>query len=145
MTSFKFFLALIILSLLGLFDASYLTFKHYAGLPMSCSLLQGCEKVLTSQYAVIGGLPVALLGVGYYLAIFVVSASSFRYPSAKTLVLIRLLSPFGFLGSLWFVYLQLFVLKAICLYCLISAVTSTLIFIFSFIALKEGSFRKGRG
>ena len=58
-------------SFLGFIDASYLTIKHFVGTPLPCSVLKVCEEVTTSQYSVIGGVPVAMLGAIYYLAIFV--------------------------------------------------------------------------
>ncbi len=53
--------ALIVLGLavIGLADAVYLTVKHYLGGSVPCSLTEGCDTVLTSNYAVFGGLPVA--------------------------------------------------------------------------------------
>lgn len=136
MISLKPIFAIVILSFIGLIDSSYLTFKHYLGLPLSCSFLQGCEKVLSSQYATIGNFPLATLGVVYYFAILLVSLGYLLIKQKKIVWLIFSLSPLGFLLSLWLVYLQLFVLKAICLYCIISAITSTLIFILSLTAIK---------
>lgn len=131
-------------SFLGFLDASYLAVKHFTGTPLPCSLLQGCEEVTGSQYSTIGGIPVALLGAIYYMAIFVLVFSYLKrkaFSSAtdnivrenedKLLRLAARLTVFGFLASLWFIYLQVFVIKAICLYCMFSAFTSILLFLFS--------------
>ena len=110
-------------------DADYITVKHYLGVPLTCSVFEGCEKVTTSQYAAIGGIPVALFGAVYYLSILVLTI---LYLDTEKVWAIRLISRFsvvGFLVSLWFIYLQLFVIKAICFYCVVSAITSTSIFI----------------
>src|SRR3989338_7361822 len=139
-------------SFLGFLDASYLTVKHFVGTPLPCSVLHGCEEVTTSQYSVIGGIPVALLGAVYYLAIFILILSVLRrnmFSSSgvenvadanedKLLNLTVRLTVIGLLASLWFIYLQLFVIKAICLYCMFSAFTSITLFVFGLFVLNFG-------
>lgn len=117
-----------IVSAIGLLDASYLTYKHYLGGVPPCTL-HGCEVVLTSPQSEIAGVPVALLGALYYITIF---ALSLAYSiSKKEMVILHAayFTPAGFLASLYFIYLQLFVIGAICLYCMASATTSTILFI----------------
>ena len=117
-----------IVSAIGLLDATYLTVKHYLGGIPPCTL-RGCEVVLTSAYNTIAGIPVALFGVLYYMTILLVSLA---YMISKKEMIIRhaaYLTPIGFIASIYFVYLQLFVINAICLYCMASAATSTLLFI----------------
>lgn len=53
-------LGFLILGFLGFLDATYLTVKHYLGTPINCSIFEGCEKVTTSQYATVGGVPVSV-------------------------------------------------------------------------------------
>ncbi len=113
---------------LGFFDATYLTIEHYRGSIPPCTI-KGCEIVLTSEHAEIAGIPVALLGALYYLALLILSIA---YLDSKKKTTIQLASYFtiaGFIASLYFVYLMLFVIKEICQYCLVSATTSTLLFI----------------
>jgi len=126
-----------IVSFIGFLDASYLTVKHYLGVPLNCSVFEGCELVTTSQYATIFGIPVALLGAFYYLLI---SILSFMYLDAKASFVPRILPPLtliGFLSSIWFVYLQLFVIRAICIYCMISAASSTTLLILGIYLLRS--------
>ena len=137
-------------SFLGFLDASYLSIKHFVGTPLPCSVFRGCEEVTTSQYSVIGGIPVALLGAIYYLTIFILILAVLRrniFSSSgaensvgtnedKLLNLTARLTVMGLLASLWFIYLQLFVIKAICLYCMFSAFTSITLFVFGIIVLK---------
>lgn len=143
------YLAFLLVSFLGFIDASYLSVKHFVGTPLPCSVLRGCEEVTSSQYSVIGGIPVALLGAIYYLAIFVLVLSflngklSFSGVDSgtpenqdKLLKLAARLTIIGLIASLWFIYLQLFIIKAICLYCMFSAFTSVTLFIFGIIVLK---------
>lgn len=127
------------LSAIGFLDASYLTVKHYLGTPINCSLLNGCDKVTTSAYSVIAGLPVALLGVLYYVAVFMLVMLYVDTGRKKLMYGAALLTPLGLLASLWFVYVQVFVIHALCLYCLISAFISTLLFGFGmFIVYTKG-------
>lgn len=118
----------LIVALLGFADAMYLTIEHYLGAIPPCSI-GGCEKVLTSEYSTVFGVPVALGGVIYYLIMLV---GVFGYIESKNEKLLRwtlLFTVFGFVSSLYFFYIQAFVLKAFCLYCLGSTITSTLLFV----------------
>ena len=129
--------SLIVTSFVGFLDASYLTIAHYTGLALRCSVFNGCEQVTTSKYSVLLGIPVALLGMGYYLAILL--ATLFYFDSRKAFLprYIAWATCAGILASIWFVVLQLFIIKAICQYCMISAITSTLLFIFGIIIVKQ--------
>ncbi|MCG3114044.1 MAG: vitamin K epoxide reductase family protein [Candidatus Manganitrophus sp. SA1] len=123
-------------SLIGFIDAAYLTAKHYLGAPPPCGRFGGCETVTTSEYAAIAGVPLALLGAVYYLAVFL---SVIAYLDTRRPGILRMTAGFtavGFLASLWFVYLQLFVIKAICPYCMLSAFASTVLFIVGMIVLR---------
>lgn len=123
-------------SLIGFIDAAYLTAKHYLGAPPPCGRFGGCETVTTSEYATIAGAPIALLGAVYYLAVFLAVVA---YLDTRRSGILRMTAGFtavGFLASLWFVYLQLFVIKAICPYCMLSAFASTVLFIAGMIVLR---------
>lgn len=122
-------------SFAGFLDAIYLAIKHYLGTPINCSIFGGCEQVTTSQYATLWGIPVALLGAIYYLIIFILVVAYLDTKKERVLYFTARLTPVGFLASLWFIYLQLFVIKAICLYCVVSAITSTILFILGIILL----------
>lgn len=119
----------LIFSAIGFADATYLTVKHFLGTPIPCAILQGCEQVTNSQFATIFGVPVALLGSGYYLTVLILSVIYLDTGKLLALKLAALATFFGMLASLWFVFLQIFIIKAICLYCMVSATTSTLLFI----------------
>ncbi|MBI3045954.1 MAG: vitamin K epoxide reductase family protein [Candidatus Harrisonbacteria bacterium] len=127
------------LSLVGLLDASYLAIKHYQGAPVICSIIEGCDKVTASIYSTLGGIPVALLGVFYYFLILFLVIWYLWNGNKKHFSGLMRISIVGFLASLWFVYLQVFVIKAICLYCMVSALTATAIFLLFLIL----SFKKG--
>lgn len=120
--------AILIVSFIGFSDATYLTVEHFLGNPITCSVLGGCLTVTSSSYATIGRIPVALLGSLYYAAVFILSVAYFDTKRREVLTLLAFVPIAGFLASLWFVYLQFFVIKAICLYCMISAISSTTLF-----------------
>jgi uncharacterized membrane protein len=122
---------LLVVALLGFIDATYLTVEHYKEVIPPCSVTGGCEVVLTSSYSTLLGIPVSLLGSIYYLLILVGVFTYFESKNTKLLKWAMLLTLPGFLFSLWFVYVQVFLLHAYCVYCLGSFVTSTLLFVAS--------------
>ena len=128
-------------SFLGFLDAGYLTANHYLGIPLVCSLLQGCERVTASPYSIMFGVPVALLGVLYYLTIFIFSVWYIDSGRAEALFTMAKLSIFGMAAALWFVSVQLFILHAICLYCMFSALTSTTLFLLGAYTLRRSWIR----
>ena len=118
-----------VLALIGFIDASYLALKYFLGGPIPCFVASGCDTVTTSIYARMLGVPVALLGALYYLAILVLLVA---YADSRWVFLFFVASYatiLGFAMSLWFVFVQAFLLNAFCFYCLISATTSTLLFL----------------
>lgn len=121
--------ALIVLALVGLVDATYLTVKHYTGEPLECSLVAGCEAVLNSGYSMVLGVPVALGGVLYYASIFLLVYYIMLTQSEKLFKLLGVVVVGGMLATIYFVSLQVFVIKSICQYCMISAVVTTILVI----------------
>lgn len=124
----------LVFSFIGFLDSTYLTIQHYRGALIGCSILSNCEEVTTSEYSVIAGIPLALLGALYYLTIFLLTIAYFDTKHSRILTVIPLLTILGFVASLILVYLQVFVIHALCLYCLMSALTSTGLFILAMIS-----------
>ncbi len=118
-----------VVALIGFIDASYLTAEHLLGGTPACTVLEGCEIVTTSEYSTIGPIPIALLGSLYYLAVILGAVLFIDRKNKKVLKLVSLLPIAGFATSLSLVYLMLFVLDAICIYCMGSALSSTTLFI----------------
>lgn len=135
-------LAFLVISFLGFLDATYLTAKYYLGEPVTCSLLAGCEKVTTSDYATVGAIPIALVGSLYYLVVFALTL--FYLDTGKRIVFLSAvwLTPLGLFVSLWLLYLQLFVISAICLYCIFSLVISVILFTLAVIYTAKIPFYK---
>lgn len=132
----KYSWAMIAVGILGFLDASWLTVAHYLKVPIPCGLVQGCDIVTTSAYSEILGVPVALLGALYYLTIVILTIIALEKQSRP---LLRLASQFtwaGLVASLYFVAIQLFVLHAICVWCMGSAITSTVLFVLGLFVIK---------
>lgn len=112
------------LSTLGLLVSGYLTWIHYSGGLALCTGAAGCETVQASRYSVVGEVSVALLGA---LAYAVLLGLSLWRPAAAGLAEGRRLAIFsvalaGVLYSAYLTYLELFVIKAICPWCVSSAI-----------------------
>jgi uncharacterized membrane protein len=110
------------LAVAGLAVASYLTYSRYAGTQLYCAT-GGCETVQQSSYAVIAGIPVAVLGLLAYLAILGTAVA--RGPSAAAVGFG--LAAAGVAFSAYLLVAQLFVIHAICQYCVASDVVVTLL------------------
>jgi uncharacterized membrane protein len=109
---------------LGVGVAAYLTYVHYAGLqPFCAGGSGGCERVQSSSYARLAGIPVAVLGLAVYVAIGVaLSAAGERARLAAAALAV---TGFGF--SAYLTYLELFVIHAICQWCVASAALLTML------------------
>jgi uncharacterized membrane protein len=112
--------------LLGLADATYLTVMALTGEAAACGGQAGCSEVLGSAYSKVAGIPVAALGVaGYFTAFTCATFAAFHYPRARKFF--ALMVGVLFLATLWFLYVQAFVLHAFCRYCLFSAAITFLL------------------
>ncbi len=104
----------------GLSEATYLVVLYLTGDMAVCGGAAGCSEVLTSRYAKIGPVPVAAFGVGaYFLAFACATFAAFGHALARKLFI--LVVGLMFLATLWFLYVQMFLLHAFCRYCLFSA------------------------
>lgn len=125
----KIYITSALLSLLGLADALYLTIEHLTGRTVRCTIVSGCSEVLASRYAVVGGFPLAGIGAAAYFTVFsLATLAVFGYRAAGTLLTPMLAAMF--IVSLWLIYLQAFVIRQFCQYCLFSAaITSALLLV----------------
>ena len=129
-----------IVSLCGTFVALYLTLYKlgYIG-TLACSV-GSCETVQMSKWATFLGYPVGAWGVAYYVAVLAVSLGALHPRMAEHIGLSQLLAGVtgcGLLFSLWLTYLELFVIHAICMYCVISAALATALFVICWLDLRE--------
>mgnify|MGYP001608292284 CR=1 FL=1 len=150
--------AIAVISFLGFSDASYLAAEHYLGATPACSILEGCETVTKSGYATVEGtfnaltggdwaliiprgISVALLGGIYYLIFFVASVAAWDGQN-RWIFRIAPFSVLGLAASAWFLYAQAALLKAFCLYCIVSAATSALLFVVAAILIQWDRSRR---
>jgi uncharacterized membrane protein len=131
--------AVALVALVGLTDAAYLTVEHLSGNSVRCMVVSGCDEVLQSSYATVaGGVPVAAVGAVAYFTVFsLATLAAFGYDGAR-----KLLTPLVavmFLATLWFLYLQAFVIRAFCTYCLISATVTTVLALLVLARIFKGS------
>ena len=128
-----------VLSLLGLLIALYLTlYKIGVVGNLSCTV-GSCETVNTSRWAMLLGLPVAAWGLAAYVALFALSlaGTSDRLAASRGISwLLVAIAGWSVLFSAWLTYLELFVIRAICIWCVTSAVLLVAIFVTSLIDLK---------
>jgi uncharacterized membrane protein len=119
-----------IVALIGLGDSIYLTVHHLAATPVPCSIVEGCETVLTSQYAEIAGVPLAAFGAASYFLAFALALLA-AFGNRTMWRAFGALVVFMALFTLWLLYLQAFVIHAFCQFCLFSAATTfTLLILF---------------
>lgn len=112
--------AIAIVSVAGLADATYLSVQALTGETLSCGGSPDCFRVLGSSYAKVGGIPVALIGAAAYFSVFTLATfAAFGYGRAR--ILLTVMIAVMFLATLWFLYVQAFLLHAYCRYCLFSA------------------------
>jgi uncharacterized membrane protein len=116
-----------LVALVGLGDAIYLTIHHYTGEKVPCSVTGGCEAVLTSAYAEIGGIPLAVFGAAaYFIAFSLAILAAFGNRLMWKL--------FGFqvtimaIFSVYLLYVQKYEIKEFCQYCLLSAAVCVTLF-----------------
>lgn len=115
-----------IVAVAGLADATYLSIQALTGETLSCGGSPDCFKVLGSSYAKIGRVPVALLGAFAYFCVFTLATfAAFGYARARTFLIPTIGAMF--LATLWFLYVQAFLLHAYCRYCLLSAAMTFLL------------------
>ncbi len=130
-----------LIALVGALIATYLTLYKLGVIgTLVCSNLGSCETVQTSRWATFLGLPVAAWGVGYYLAILIaaiVGTMPAWSESRGVSVVLLLMTAWGFLFSAYLTSLELFVIHAICVYCVTSAILVTVLLVLSWLDYRE--------
>ena len=129
---------MLLVATVGVVDSFYLTVTHFANKTVECSLIEGCDVVLRSVYASIGPVPTALFGFFFYLVMFYILLLILSGKmNTDKLIIVQWLARIGFLASIFFLYVQAFILNAYCQYCLLSFFTGTTLFILSFYKPRE--------
>lgn len=106
------------LSVAGVLVSAYLTFEHFtASTTLACSDngVVNCQKVTSSTWSQIAGVPVALAGLAFFLAMMLLCAPTRWAARTRAIRLIGVLA--GTAMVLWLIYVELFLVDAICLWC----------------------------
>ncbi|MFN2492613.1 MAG: vitamin K epoxide reductase family protein [Pyrinomonadaceae bacterium] len=111
------------IALIGLADSIYLTVEHLSGRSVKCTIVAGCSTVLSSPYASWRGIPLALIGAVSYFTVFsLATLAAYSYAWAGKILAIIVAAMF--VTTVWLIYLQAFVIKAFCQFCLLSALVT---------------------
>ena len=110
-------LILAVLDIIGLAIASYLSIVEVSGGVPVCGPLHGCETVAQSEYSRINGVPVAVYGVVLSLTLLSLALAWWRTNARGLLLLHYGLSLGGVIFEIYFLYLQIAVIKAVCVWC----------------------------
>ncbi len=122
----------LVLSLAGLGVSIYLTIDHFAKIPLVCSDtgVINCEKVTTSAQSHFLGIPVAVLGLAFYLAMTVINLPPLWYTADRRVHIVRLaMAVVGVLFALYLVSAELLIIGNICLWCTSVHVITFLLFV----------------
>jgi uncharacterized membrane protein len=117
-----------LLALAGFLDATYLTAVHFTGGEVVCGPSGGCETVLSSRFATIGGFPIAAAGAVYYAVASLLAWTPVPAWSRRTAGAFAALTGTAFAVSAVLFLLQATVLHAWCRFCLVSAGITTILF-----------------
>lgn len=144
-------LAIIVVSMLGIADAGYLTYEKLSGKLPVCGQGFDCGKVLNSPWAYVGPVPLSALGLVFYLSVFALAIAQYlqvdisqqlqktglaKYLKPLNWLLewqphhyLMAITSLGFAFSGYLLFLMAVIIQGWCLYCLISAATSITLFI----------------
>ena len=125
-------LILAALDLVGLLIASYLSIVELGGGVPACGPIKGCEEVARSEYAWIGPIPVAVFGVLLSAVLLVLALAWWRTNIYGLLLAHYALSLVGVIFDGYFLYLQVFVIGAVCIWCLSYEISLLLRFLVAF-------------
>ena len=112
-----------ILALAGLAIASYLLAARLLGEAPACGPVKGCDTVAASEYATVLGVPVALFGVGFSVVLTAAALTWWRRGYRRALYAAYGSGLLGVVAVAYLTYLELFVIEAICIWCVSYAVT----------------------
>jgi uncharacterized membrane protein len=128
-----------VLALLGLADAWYLAQAALTGGELTCTIegLSGCNVVAQSSYSRLFGIPLGVYGVAFYAVLCVVLILLYLKPHRVLTRLYVLIAAAGLIASLIFEYIQVALIKALCVYCLGSAVIALLLCVPAWLLLKR--------
>lgn len=122
---------IMVLALFGLADSAYLAEHAANGVPLFCDIgnLSGCNVVAASQYSQIFGVPLAVYGVFFYSVMLVLAVLELSIDDRRLRRILQGLSLVGVLSSLYFIFIQVYLIGAFCIYCFASALIALFILV----------------
>jgi uncharacterized membrane protein len=123
---------LAVLDIAGLLIAGYLSVVELGGGTPVCGPITGCEEVALSEYSRIGGVPVAVYGVGLSLILLTLAIAWWRTDLYGLLLAHYGLSLAGVVFEVYFIYVQMFVIGAVCVWCASYGLSLILRFVVAF-------------
>ncbi len=129
----------LISAIAGFIDSLYLGWLKITGNIAACSQIGDCDAVNNSPYAMIGDVPIAFIGaLGYALIILVFYIEMRRPAWAESLNLALFgVTLAGTIYSAYLTYLEVAVIRAICPFCVLSAILMTFLFVLSIFRMRE--------
>ncbi len=120
---------ILLLAFGGIANSAYLVQHETDGTPLICNVqsLSGCNEVVSSAYSHIGSVSLAQLGLLFYTIMFVIAAFELILFNQLLRRSLQLFAVLGILSSLYSVYTQVYIIQALCIYCMVSAVLTLLI------------------
>jgi uncharacterized membrane protein len=132
-------LILAVLDVIGLLIAAYLSSVELAGGVPVCGPIHGCEEVARSEYSRIAGIPVAVFGVGLSLLLLTLAIAWWRTNLYVLLLAHYGLSLAGVLFEVYFLYIQIVVIGAVCVWCTSYGLSLILRFVIALIVWLRGN------
>lgn len=136
-----------LLSLVGAFVSAYLWLFKLGRIGTIACGTGGCETVQLSRYSSFLGIDVALIGLLGYVGLFALSLASLQGPLLERrwpATLLAALAGIGVLFAVYLTYLELFVIHAICRWCVGSAVIIASIFVLAWLDHRRADYHAVR-
>lgn len=122
--------SLIVLGFIGLIDAIYLSWHYFKKQPLVCPINEhGCNAVIESKYGSAFGIKNEILGVLFYLFVIISALIIFYTPFFVIKIVLVTATSVSLGFSAYLLYVQKYILRNYCFYCIISALISFLIFL----------------
>ena len=130
------------LSGLGIFISGYLVTKRFTGGSLACSRWAQCDVVNNSVYSQFYGVPVSVLGLAGYLLLLALALAALWTTGCaqRRILLLSLVLSVGGVGfSVYLTYLEIYVIEALCAWCVASAIVITLLAIITAVTIRLGA------
>lgn len=124
------------IALLGVGIAAYLAYARFTNAAIACAT-GGCETVQSSRYAELLGIPVALLGLAAY--VFVLGTAFFDAPLARIAGAATAVA--GVLFGAYLLLVQLFVIEALCQWCVASDFVLSMLAVACLLRVRTGALQ----